>query len=698
MNLKEKEDPIYLRLFRRLFFGRGKREEMEEVLENQHEEMEQVLENQQEEMDQVLENQHEEMEQVLENQQEEKIQTPVRLILSNFVANKIAMAGLVVFLALLLMVMILPLIRPLQKSYQEVTQQNVSPGNNLLSVPKKLQGHVAQISVGSTFSVGVSTDGEVYLWGKYGKALEEIPEGMGKVKEVSAGVNHILAINEKGTLFAWGYNRFGQTQIPKEVSELTDIRQIVAGNQYSIVVSSDGRVFFWGNQNLIDFHAELWQGQVNEVAANTSVVLALLKKGQIVVLGKRESAYSDVPEFKRGVVDLAMTSQEAYALDEDGTVYQWGTGTTAIYHLVESDGKAEDKDIRGNKQTEGYEQTKRIEQLVGNEQIEENEGSVQTKEDVKAGENKKVEEIEQTERLIQIEAGRYHVIALSNHGKVYAWGADTYGQTSIPKRVGQSTIKEIYCGYYQNYGVTESGKVLTWGLRGYLLGTDGYGRDLFTRLMSGGRLTMTIGAVAVVIQTLIGIFIGGIAGYYGGKVDNLLMRFTEVVNSLPFLPFAMILSAIIGNKLTEMQRISMIMIVLGVLSWPGMARLVRAQILAEKNKEFVTAAKAMGIRQGRIIFRHILPNVMTYVIVSATASFAASMLTESSLSFLGFGVIEPSPTWGNMLTGSQSSVVIGTYWWRWVFPALALSLATISIYMVGDGLREAIDPKSNESR
>ena len=158
----------------------------------------------------------------------------------------------------------------------------------------------------------------------------------------------------------------------------------------------------------------------------------------------------------------------------------------------------------------------------------------------------------------------------------------------------------------------------------------------------------------------------------------------------------MILSAIVGNQVSELGRISLIMVILGVLSWPGLARLVRAQILAEREKEFVTAARAMGIRQSSIIFRHILPNVITVVIVNTTLNFATCLLTESSLSFLGFGVVEPSPTWGNMLTGSQSSTVIGDFWWRWVFPAVALSLATISINLVGDGLRDAIDPKSNE--
>ena len=209
-------------------------------------------------------------------------------------------------------------------------------------------------------------------------------------------------------------------------------------------------------------------------------------------------------------------------------------------------------------------------------------------------------------------------------------------------------------------------------------------------------MTMTVGAIAVIISATIGILVGGVSGYKGGKVDNLLMRFAEIVSSIPFLPFAIILSSILGNRISETQRIIMIMIILGVLSWPGIARLVRGSVLAEREQEFVTAAKALGVKEFGIIFRHILPNIITVIIVNATLDFATCMLTESSLSFIGFGVTEPNPTWGNMLTGSQNAKVIEDYWWRWVFPAITLGICTISINCVGDGLRDAVDPKSNE--
>src|SRR5699024_5207037 len=232
--------------------------------------------------------------------------------------------------------------------------------------------------------------------------------------------------------------------------------------------------------------------------------------------------------------------------------------------------------------------------------------------------------------------------------------------------------------------------------KGYLFGTDNMGRSVALRMLKGGQMTMTVGFVSVIISLIIGIIVGGIAGYYAGKVDILLMRVAEVVGSLPFIPLALILSALIGNKVSEVGRIIMIMVILGILSWPGVAYMVRAQVLAERQKEFVTAAKALGVRERNIIFRHIVPNVMTIIIVNATLSFATCMLTESGLSFLGFGVSEPIPSWGNMLNDCRSSEVISQFWWRWIFPSIALALGTISINLFGDGLRKAVDPKPSE--
>ena len=290
--------------------------------------------------------------------------------------------------------------------------------------------------------------------------------------------------------------------------------------------------------------------------------------------------------------------------------------------------------------------------------------------------------------------GRNHLVVVTEDGNAVAWGGNENNQAKVPAKA--TNIAKLASGYYQNCIIKEDGSVVTWGLKGYLLGTDNLGRNVFYRILKGGQMTMTVGFIAVIIQFAIGILVGGISGYYGGTVDILLMRLAEVVGSLPFIPLALILSALIGNKVSDVGRIIMIMLILGFLGWTGIAGLVRAQVLAERNKEFVVAAKALGVKEKNIIFRHIVPNVMTIIIVQATISFATCMLTESGLSFLGFGVAEPIPSWGNMLNNCRSSEVISQYWWRWVFPSVVLGLCTVSINLFGDGLRRAVDPKANE--
>lgn len=568
--------------------------------------------------------------------EEEQMQSPFRTVVRNFRQNKIAMIGSITFLVIFLSCFILPIFYPLDTTYQDVSQQNIAPGFTMTSVPNELKNNVAQISGGATFGVGIDKDGKYYSWGQMDKKLLKVPTNMGKLTMISAGLNHVLAVNDRNEVFTWGYDRLGLDMIPIELNGMVQIKQIVAGYQMSFVVSEDGELYWWGNQNILDVNPGDHQGNIEKIAANSTTAIALLKDGSVAALSSKETIFSKIPqEIQGNVVDVASTDNTAAALTKDGKVYVWGS--------------------------DDYGQKLVPESAQG--------------------------------KIKSISAGRYHYTAILEDGSVIAWGRDNFGQTKVPSVTNAAQITN---GYYQNYIITEDGKVLTSGLSGYLMGTDGFGRDIFTRLIAGGRMTITIGAISVIISVIIGVIIGGFSGYYGGKVDNILMRLAEIVASIPFLPFAMILSVIVGNSLTEIQRIAVIMVILGVLSWPPLARLVRAQILAEREKEFVTAAKAMGIKEWSIIFKHILPNVITVVIVDTTLAFASCMLIESSLSFLGFGVVEPTPTWGNMLNGSQASTVIQNYWWRWVFPSLALSLSTISINLIGDGLRDAIDPRSND--
>ena len=259
-----------------------------------------------------------------------------------------------------------------------------------------------------------------------------------------------------------------------------------------------------------------------------------------------------------------------------------------------------------------------------------------------------------------------------------------------------SDIQQVYASYFQFYGIDGDGHIHAWGNKGYIFGSDQYGRDMLTRLIHGGRISLTVGAIAVVISTILAIIVGLTSGYFGGWVDHLLMRITDIFYAIPFYPIAVTLSFVIGNSISESARMYLIMVILGLLGWMGLAQLIRAQLLLEREKDFVLAAKALGIRQKGIMVRHILPNVFNLIIVNITLNYASSLLSEAGLSFLGFGVAEPTPSWGNMLTSAQQSTVIQYYWWRWIIPGIFVIIAALSINMVGDALREAMDPRSNE--
>ena len=577
-----------------------------------------------------------------EDQDDELMQSPMRMVVGSFIKDKIAMIGLCLFVIIFLCCMILPFFFPIELNYQDVTQANVAPGFGMTSVPSGLKDNAQAISTGSTFSVGIDKEGNVYEWGTFPtEKLKNIPSSseMGKLTMISAGLDHVVAVNEDNQIFTWGNDRMGLASLPIELKMNTSpIKQISAGYQFSLALTESGRLYNWGSAYLLNIYfPDGVQGNIAQFEDNTNIVLALTNDGEVVPLSNKASSYTNVPEEVQGnTVDIALSDESAAALTSDGRVYTWGNNVNGSMNVPE--------EIQGH--------------------------------------------------VTEIEGGRYHFVAILDDGTVTSWGNDNFGQTNVPSIDG--TAATISAGYYGSYVITEDGHAQGWGLDGYLMGTDQLGRDLFRRLLVGGRMTMTVGFIAVIISTVIGVLVGGISGYKGGKVDNLMMRLTEIVSSIPFLPFCIILSSILGNSIDQTQKIILIMFILGLLSWPGIARLVRGSVLAEREQEFVTAAKALGVKEFGIILRHILPNIITVIIVNATLDFATCMLTESSLSFIGFGVTEPNATWGNMLNGAQNGQVIENYWWRWLFPSIAFGICTISINCVGDGLRDAIDPKSKE--
>jgi peptide/nickel transport system permease protein len=219
----------------------------------------------------------------------------------------------------------------------------------------------------------------------------------------------------------------------------------------------------------------------------------------------------------------------------------------------------------------------------------------------------------------------------------------------------------------------------------YPLGTDDLGRDVLARILYGARISLLVGFVAVGIATFIGILLGAMAGFYGRWVDSLIMRFVDIMLCFP--SFFLILAVIAFLE----PSIWNIMIIIGLTSWMGVARLVRAEFLSLRERDFVVAARAIGARDTRIIFRHILPNAISPVLVSATLGIAGAILTESALSFLGIGVQPPTPSWGNMLIAGKQT--LGTAWWLSVFPGLAILFTVLGYNLLGEGIRDAMDPR-----
>ena len=593
----------------------------------------------------------------LSTEEEERIQTPMRAMLSSFVHKPLAMMGLIVFLAIFVFVLVGPRIWPLDLSDQDASLTNLPPSNDMMAVPKEmLAAGVADIASGNTYGIGTDTNGKLYMWGLTRVTdkidMADIPQEVldADLTYIAAGTDHCVAVAEDGQVYVWGNTRLQQdkftsdmTKAMKKGGDAWDVIQLEASNQFSAIVTSDGNLYLWGNGNMADIKIRSkYEGKIAKVALTENEYIALLTDGTVAYTGYKDknSPFAKIPAELKGktVVDIASTSKSVAAVTEDGEIIVWGNAAKGEADVPELSAKP-----------------------------------------------------------VHLYGGRYHYTALLENGDVVSWGNNKYHQVDVPDAVNSAdNIERIFVSNYQNYALGSDGKLYTWGLKGFTLGTDSLGRDMLTRIVNGGRVTMTVGAISVIIATILGVLFGGIAGYFGGKLDILIMRIAEIVGGLPFIPFAMILSAVIGTRLDPTQRMYLIMVVLGVLSWVPTCRLVRAQILAQREMEYVTAAKAMGIREGTIVFRHILPNVISLLIVSMTLDFATCMLTESTLSYLGFGIPLPTPTWGNLLNGANNSIVIQQYWWQWVFPAAIFGVCTICINLIGDGLRDALDPKALE--
>ncbi len=610
----------------------------------------------------------------------EKLESPSKLAVKTFFRRKLAVTALVVLISLFLFVFIGPLFIPMDINYTDQLQANIAPNYSMLRVPRKLKNNVRDINGFSNFTVGVSNDDTLYMWGYTKDALskvdfEEFPEEIkpGEVLMASAGSDHVIALTKSGKLVGWGDKTRGQYGLVKPEEgisvmpelfageiDASKVTQLIAGYQVTGIIY-DGRLYMWGNANaLLNMSSIVAESNQYCEDNNTNVKKIILTNFNAVVI------------YENG----AVSSGKALTSATSATSMKLGN----IFNVV------------------SYLEAKKVVDIAATNNcyaFVTDDGDVIVSGAAEYGENKFMS-IPADESVVKITSGTRHFVVLTDKGYAYAWGHNDQGQTKINGKAAD----DIYAGAKQTYLVDADDDITTKvGLKGYLFGTDSRGRDTFTRIVHGGKMTMTVGAVAVIVSSIIAIIVGCLSGYFGGWVDMLLMRITEIFSSIPFLPFAMMLSFIIRNyPIGETTRIFIIMMILGLLSWTGLARMIRGQVLAEREKEFVIAAKSMGVKEKRIAFKHILPNIISVILVSMTLDFAGCLLTESSLSYLGFGVQLPQPTWGNMLDGANNSIVIQNYWWQWVFPSIFLSIATISINIIGDTLRDVLDPKSSQEK
>lgn len=616
----------------------------------------------------------------------ELIVSPARQVFNRFIERKFAVFAVCVVVFMFLIVLIIPHTKWMEKYYDaftDTTQVNLPPILSLRTVPKDLRNDIKQIDSYGSFSIGLSNAGKVYLWGVKSVGASgytvEIPEDVAKADNiafVAAGQDHCIAIAEDGKFYGWGNNRFGQyarnddileningiEPIPEVVLNgelnVNEIKKVTCGYQASAILMNDGTLYIWGNKK----------------------------------------SYANLEKFigRDDIVDIDFTLNNVVAVDQKQKTIV--TGERGLYDVVRTDLDPAIKAIK-IKEFIGDRKILELRTTLKNICILLDDGSIAFAGDLET-DPVKVPQLEEGERFVDIESGTYHYTGLTNKGNVYSFGGDHYYQTKIPNKVKNANVSKIFAGAFQSYAIDDQSDLVdSWGLKGYLFGTDDRGANILERVIAGGRITMTVGAIAVIIEIIIGVSIGVLAGYFGGITDLLLMRLAEIVSAIPLMPFMIIISALLAQSpLTPTQRLYMIMVVLGVLGWPGFAYITRAQILVARESEYVTAAKAMGVKEKKIAFKHILPNILSVILVQISLAFAGSMLTETSLSWLGFGVVYPQPSWGNMLSKASNATTAINFWWQWVFTSAILILTAVCVNTIGDTLRDVLDPKSNKDK
>lgn len=283
----------------------------------------------------------------------------------------------------------------------------------------------------------------------------------------------------------------------------------------------------------------------------------------------------------------------------------------------------------------------------------------------------------------------------------YTWGETEVDRSTVLKRSGNwieyiDANGEKVEAYQYSFTKVDLNSYAAPG-KDHLLGTDDRGMDVFARLMYGGRVSLTLGFVVVILETLLGVILGGISGYFGGWVDQVIMRIVDILNCIPTLPLLLIASVVIDSwGVPGSARIYYLMVILTIFGWSGTARMVRGQILYLREQEYIVACEVMGIPTWRRIFLHLIPNIMPQLIVSMTLGLGSIILYEATLSYLGLGIPIPYAAWGTMISSSTDPITMSNYPNLWIPAGLLIVIAVLGFNFIGDGLRDAMDPKAKK--
>ncbi len=631
----------------------------------------------------------------------EAIVSPGKQIIKNFFRRKLAVAALILLVLMFAFAYIGPFFIPkYYNAYNETTQKNIPPINSMLDMPAELQNDIKSVSSYGPFTVGLSNAGKVYVWGSTVSwsddayiDLANIPEEVqnSKIMFAAAGYDHAIAIADDGKIYGWGFSNLGQygrpeepfssaVLIPEDIYnngvDIANVKKLICGYQVTAILMNDGTVYIWGNNNAcenIDYFAT-----INEFAIFDKVLIE-----DIAFIGSKAIAVRKAPADGSDYEPILQGVSQTEAYLEVKTSYASDAKKIALKELLK-ERNATITAIDATYDNAIYTLSDHSVWYTGSMFNHQADSFVAPP------------ELEEGEYYVNVSAGVRHYAGVTNIGNVHVWGEDVLDQCTTPDTVEKAA--KVFASGFQTYTVDEDGNLVQkWGNKGYAFGTDGNGKNILHRIIIGSRTTLTAGIVAVVISTIIGIIIGCVSGYFGGKVDMLLMRVTEIFSAIPFLPFAMILSSFMAKIPDQQTKMFLTMCILGFLSWTGLARLIRGQVLVARENEYVTAAKSMGVKESKIAFKHILPNVISVIIVTLTLDFASCMLTESSLSYLGYG-IQGEPTWGNMLNNVRNIEIIKHFPWQWIYTSLFLATTTICINIIGDALRDVMDPKSSVER